>query len=160
MLLLKHFVNKFECKICRLHSLKLFLDGVNAILHSWTNIHWSFGTVLTGFPKRHLDRTFKFSSSPASSLINHIQLLKRWEKEGYMKRVKTSKGMRSPSFVKKPSIQNVLRTDKTCAIKKAPQQYRSNSLGGLSLLVGEHENARFGTSHYCLQNEFIHEGIL
>ena len=77
-----------------------------------------------------------------------------------MKRVKTSKGMRSPSFVKKLSIQNVPRTDKTCAIKKAPQQYRSNSLGGLSLLVGEHENARFGTSHYCLQNEFIHEGIL
>ena len=77
-----------------------------------------------------------------------------------MKRVKTSKGMRSPSFVKKLSIQNVIRTDKTCAVKKAPQQYRSNSLGGLSLLVGEHENARFGTSHYCLQNEFIHEGIL
>ena len=70
-------------KICRLHSLKLFCYDANAILHSWTNIHWSFGTVLTGFPMRHLDRTFKFSSSsPASSLINHIQLLKRWEKEG------------------------------------------------------------------------------
>ena len=56
-------------------------DGANATLHLWTNIHWSFGTVLTGFPKRHLDRTFKFSSPLASSLINHIQLLKRWEKE-------------------------------------------------------------------------------
>ena len=77
-----------------------------------------------------------------------------------MKRVKTSKGMRSPSFVKKLNIQNFIRTEKTCAVEKAPQQYRSNSLGGLSLLVGEHENARFGTSHYCLQNEFIHEGIL
>ena len=45
-------------------------------------MHWSVGTVLTGFPKRHLYRTFTFSSFyPSSILINHI-LQFEWMRKG------------------------------------------------------------------------------